>query len=592
MAADLKIIASVNRTVIPLNQKFMLTVELSGEGANELQQDPSFPTSMDDFVAPYGGSSTSQNIQIINGRMSITRSIQYNFIATKIGKFVIDPISVEYKGKKYSTKPINIELVKAATQPKQPQHQQRRPTVRAEDTIENNLFLRAVVNKTKVYQNEPILLSYRIYFKVNINSYGLSKLPNTAGFWAEDFELPQSPQTYEEVWNGRKFMVAEIKKMALFPTGPGKKTIDPMAIDCEVRVRRRARTRDIFDFFDDPFFGRTVRQRIVSQPITIIVMPLPEEGKPTDFSGAVGHFNIKANVDKTSVETNEAVNLKLKISGRGNIKILPKPTINISSDIEQYPPSIHENISRSGNTISGSKIFEYVLIPRLPGVQKIKPLRFSYFDLLSRSYKSLMTPEIQINVKKGKKLFVSTGPGFIREEVKLLGQDIHYIEQAIPRFRKIGFYYYQSLSFILLIIVPLLVMGGAIGYRRYTDKLAENVAYARSRKATQIANNQLKRAKKLLNEKTQKEFYAEVSKALSGFLANKLNVEEAGMMTEQVKNLLAEQKVEEKSVTEYFDCLQLCDYQRFAPASSGTAQMQSLYQKAKNVIIKLQKALT
>jgi len=591
IAADLKIVASVDRTTIPLNQKFTLTIELSGEGANDLQQDPAYPESMDNFAMSFGGSSTSQNIQIINGRMSVTRSIQHSFIATKIGNFVIQPISVVYKGKTYSTKPINIEIVKADAQPKQPQRQQRSSTIRAEDSAENNLFLRAFVNKTKVYQNEPIIVSYKIYFRVNISSYGVSKLPNTAGFWEENFELPQSPQTYEEVWNGQKFMVAEIKKMALFPTGPGKKNIDPMVVDCDVRVRRRARTRDIFDFFDDPFFGRTVRQRISSIPITIDVMPLPEEGKPADFSGAAGYFNLKATVDKTSVETNEAVNLKVQLSGRGNIKILPTPNIDISTDIEQYKPTIYENISRAGNTISGSKTFEYVLIPRLPGVQTIKPIRFSYFDLASKSYKTLVTPEIKITVKKGRKQFVSSGPGFTREEVKLLGQDIRYIEQAIPRFRKTGAYYYQSLSFMLLLIIPLLVMGGAIGYRRYADKLAENVAYARSRKATQIANSQLKHAKKLLNEKTQKEFYSEISKALIGFLANKLNVAEAGMMTEQARQLLAERKVEPQIVSAYFECLQVCDYQRFAPASSRIAQMQSFYQKVKNVIIKLQKAL-
>lgn len=591
-SADLKVTTAVNRNVIPLNQQFTLTVELSGEAANKLQGDPGFPPGMEDFAIPLGGSNSSQNIQIINGRMSVTRSIQYRFAASKIGKFVIEPVSIVYKGKSYKSKPINIEIVKAAAQSQKQQRQRPGTNISPEDSIEDNLFLRMFVNKTSVYQNEPVLVKYKIYTKVNINSYGISRLPNTAGFWEEDFESPQSPKTHEQVWNGRKFLVAEIKKMALFPTGTGQKTIDPMIIDCDVRMPRRRRTRDIFDFFDDPFFGRTVRKRISSLPLNITVLPLPEEGKPADFSGAVGYFKLSANVDKKAVETNEAINLKIKISGRGNIKMLPAPNLSISTDIEQYTPTIHENISRSGNSISGSKTYEYVLIPRRPGVKKIKPIRFSYFDPNLKSYKTLTTPEILINVKKGKKQFISTGPGFTREEVKLLGQDIRYIERAVPDFRRIGHYYYKSLSFILLLIIPLFIMGGALGYRRYADKLSENIAYARSRKATQIANKQLKHAKKLLKEKTQKQFYSEIAKALSGFLANKLNLEAAGMMADKVQAVLAEKRVDKQVVAEYFACLQTCDFQRFASASSGTEQMQEFYHKTKDVIIKLQKALT
>ncbi|MBN1351306.1 protein BatD [candidate division KSB1 bacterium] len=590
-AADLTIQATVNRTVIQLNQQFSLTVELSGDGANDLSTDPVYPATMEAFAVPIGGSNTSQSIQIINGRMSVTRSIQFSFIASKVGKFVIDPIPVEYNGKTYTSKSINIEIVKSAATPQRNQRQQSSQLPSPDDDLEESLFLKTSVSKARVFQNEPVIVTYKIYTKVNINTYGISKLPNTAGFWAEDFEMSQSPSTYEEIIDGKKFLVADIKKMALFPTGSGTKTIDPMVIECDVRMPRRRRSRDIFDFFDDPFFGRTVRKRVSSPPVQITVLPLPEEGKPKNFSGAVGNFKLSATVDKTSVETNEAVNLKVKLTGVGNIKILPTPEITMSSDIEQYPPSIHENIERSGDTISGSKVFEYVLIPRLPGVQKIKPMQFSYFDIAKKSYKTLVTPEIEINVKKGKREFISSGSGFVREEVKLLGQDIRYIEQSIPEFKKAGQFYYQSPGFFLLLAIPLLLTGGALGYRRYADKLTANIAYARARRANQVANAQLKRAKKLLKESTRKEFYSEISRALTGFLANKLNIEEAGLMTANVKELLAERNIAEELISDYLECIQVCDFQRFAPTASSIDEMQAFLQRVKECIIKIQRAI-
>ena len=254
-AADLEISTSVNRSVVALNQQFVLTIELSGEGANDLSSDPHYPSSMEAFAVPVGGSNSSQSIQIVNGRMSVTRSLQYSFMASKVGKFVIEAIPVVFNGKTYKSQPIQLEIVKTAVQSNQPPQTRRSgSTITPEDSIEDNLFLRTLINKKQVYQNEPIIVTYKIYTKVNINSYGISKLPNTAGFWAEDFEMPQSPGTKEEVWNGRKFLVATIKKMALFPTGIGEKTIDPMVIDCDVRMPRRRRSRDVFDFFDDPFF--------------------------------------------------------------------------------------------------------------------------------------------------------------------------------------------------------------------------------------------------------------------------------------------------------------------------------------------------
>ena len=318
-AADIEIKTSVDRTRVGLNQNFTLTVDVSGDKADNTGN-PQMPD-INDFAAYMGSSGTSQNIQIINGRMNVSKSHSFTYRAIALGKFTIPAATVKYDGKEYRSKPIQIEVVKATTQ--QPQQQQRRSPFSANQqpatqVDKNNLYLKVAVSKRQVYVNEPLIVSFKIYTRVSVTQYGVTKLPNTAGFWVEEFDIGKQPQTTEKILNNQKYMVAEIKRMALFPTDAGKKKIGAMEIECNVRVQTKRRS--IFDsFFDDPFFGRSVRKLVTSKPITINVLPLPSEGKPANYSGLVGNYNITSSIDKKHVKTNEAISLKIEISGTGNI---------------------------------------------------------------------------------------------------------------------------------------------------------------------------------------------------------------------------------------------------------------------------------
>ncbi|MFQ5772639.1 MAG: BatD family protein, partial [bacterium] len=464
-AQNLAINAYVNRTQIGLDEQFELTVELTGSDANKAPQ-PDLPD-IEDFAA-FIGTSSSQNIQIVNGQMSVSKIYTHIFVATKEGKFQIPPIRLEFKGNTYTSSAIPIEIVKSRTPSPQKKPSNPQSANDSEDLSEL-LFLKATVNKRSVYQNEPVVITYKIYTAVNVTSYGISQLPNTVGFWSEEFPTSNRPRLYNEVVNGRQFRVAEIKKVALFPQGPGTKTLDPLKVDCEVQLPRQRRRRDIFDsFFDDPFFSRrSVRRTIRSNPINIDILPLPEQGRPPDFSGAVGNFALSASVDKNSVKTNEAITLKIKISGTGNIKILPKPKVEFPSDFEVYDPKIKENIKRTGYQISGSKTFEYVLIPRFPGNQIIKPISFAYFDLGTKTYKRISTKTIEISVTKGNDQFVSAPIGASKEDVKFIGQDIRFIQMHMPEFQKIGPIFYKRFPFYVFIIIPLLILASAWGYRKH-----------------------------------------------------------------------------------------------------------------------------
>lgn len=595
-AANIEVKANASSSIIGVNQQFVLTVEISGEGANSIGNVELPNTSTFAELLASGGS--SQSIQFINGRMQVQKSFSYYYRAKAEGTFEFPAVTVAYKGAAYQSRPFSIQIVKSAPKQSQPESRSRTPTQESVESLDDHLFLKAVVSKRRVYQNEQVMVTYKLYFAVNVTQIGAAKLPGTAGFWAEEIEIPNPPTATTEVVNGRQFRVAEIKKTALFPNNPGKLVIDPLGLDCDVRVQSR-RSRSPFDsffddsFFDDPFFGRTVRKTIFSDPIEIEVLPLPVEGRPASFSGAVGEFKITANVDKDSVTTNEAITLGYKISGSGNIKMLPNPKIRFPNDFQQYHPKVTENINRVPAGVNGNKTWEYVLIPRFPGVHAIKPEPFSFFNPRTGNYEQAVSRQFNIRVGKGQESYVTipSGTGMSKEEVMLLGQDIRFIKRESKSFSRVGYNFHNSFAFVFLMVFPLLGVGGAVVYRQHLDKLAGNVAYARNRKARTVAMAQLRRARHFLKEDRQKEFYSQIASALLEFLGNKLNIPSAGIITDQVEDLLRQRAVNPEIITNYMKCLQYCDFQRFAPSTSKIEEMKQFYQQAEDAIVALEKTI-
>ncbi|MCJ7813376.1 BatD family protein [bacterium] len=585
-ADDLNVKSYIDRSVIGLNQQFILSVEISGGGANSAPN-PEIPP-MDDF-ATLLGSGSSQNIQLLNSVMSISKTINYYFQATAIGKYTIDPVTVTWNGKTYSTDPIAIEI-QQASKPLQSTPKQDAP-VEETGLAESDLFLKAIVNKKQVYQNEPVVVTYKIYTIVNISEVGLAKTPSTGGFWIEEFPLDRQLQTSTEIVGGKQYTVATIKKMALFPMSSGIKTIDPLAVDCEVSVRQSS--GNLFDdFFNDPFFSRTVQKRIQSETVTVNVLPLPEEGKPADFSGVVGKFIISGWVDKTNVETNEAVSYQIKIEGDGNIQALPEPDVSFPADFEIYPPKVAEYIDRTGSIVSGNKTYEFVFVPRAAGVQKIKPVQFHYFDPTEKKYNTIQTKEIVIQVVRGKDMITTVSSGLTKEEVQLLGQDIRFIKTEISSIRKIGYLFYEQMYFWIIMVFPLFGLIGALVYRRHINRLQGDRAYARERRANRLAKKRLSTTKSLLKPSTQKAFYAEMGRALMGYLGDKLNIDEAGMMTDDVRKLLNKKGVEEKDVELIFDCIRICDMRCFSPSDLDEDEMKVFFQKVQLAIRHVDKRLS
>jgi hypothetical protein len=598
---DIEIKTYVDRVKVPAGQQFSFTIEISGSDAQAVAS-PQLPD-LSSF-ADYIGSSTSQSFQFINNKMTASKSTVNFFIARAEGKHQIPAVSLNYKGKSFRSEPITIEISqKDASAPapgKRPSAQPRtgaRPSqLTPASTLEGNIFLKAEVDRKSVFPNQPVNIIHKIYTRVDISGFTISKLPDLLGFWSEDFSMPSRPRTYEEIVDGKKFLVAEVKKSAAFPTTPGGKVIDPLEIECEVRLREQDRSRDIFDrFFNEDFFGkslfgRRVRTRIASKPIKIEVKPLPEAGKPGDFSGLVGNFGMAASLDKDQVQTNEAVTLKVRFSGAGNVKMIPEPNIVFPPNIETYEPKTSQKIDRSGDIIRGNKTFEYVLIPRFAGEFRVRPFFFSYFDPIKGKYQTERSPEFLIRVAAGSDQGIVTPSGLSREEIKLIGKDIRFIKLSSDTFQRIGDYFYHTYWFVLLLALPLMILGVALAYRRRQDLMAGNLAYARSRRAHQMAKKRLSKAHKLMNPETQKEFYAEISRAMLGFIADKLNLSAAGMNSDEVVTSLKLRNVKENVISELLDCLRECDFQRFAPSDSNVDRMKTFYELAKSAIIDLDRA--
>jgi hypothetical protein len=585
MAGDLTVKAYLDKTVVGMNEQFTLYVELSGKSINSASN-PQLP-SMEAFAA-YLGSGSSQNIQYINGKMTASKTISYHFQAFAEGVFEIGSVTVKAGNEDYRTDLIRIEIQKTASS-SQPSRG-REDVTQGTGPAEGDLFLRVIPSKVRVYQNEPVIVTYKIYTRVEVTSFGYAKLPTTAGFWVEDFIQDQQPRTSTEILEGKQYTVATIRKVALFPMSAGQKIIDPLVINCDVRVRRK--TRDVFDsFFDDPFFGRSVQKAIQSKPLKIDVLSLPEEGKPRDFSGVVGQFAISGSLDKSAVKTNEACTFTIKITGKGNIRTLPEPSVVFPPDFEIYPPKSSENIERKESEITGSKIFEYILVPRVQGPQKIKPVRIPYFDPVSKTYKTLETKEFLLDVSKGKEEFTMAHSGFTKEEVKLLGQDIRFIKTAVPVFRKTGNLFRNHLLIGFFFIFPLLCLGFAVLYRKHLDRLEGDIAYARGRVATRAAHRRLSVAKSALKISTQKEFYAEIGKALMGYVGNKLNISEAGMITDDVRAHLQKRGAGSETIETYFSCLETCNLKRFSPAESNEEEMTAFYRQAEMTLSRLDREI-
>ena len=569
--------AYLSQTEVLLNRQFVLNVEISG--TQQLDEDPPVLPDLSAF-AVYLGSGTSTSMQIVNGRTSLSLTFQHRFQATAEGTFEIGPVTVRAGGRDLRTEPLTIRITDG------PAPTSRAGPPRADGTVApEDLFITATASKPRVYVNEPVIVEYRIFTRVDVDSYNITQQPGTTGFWVEELEDPQA-RVEQVVRDGLQYTSAVVRRVALFPTGAGTKTLAPLTLETQVRVQRRSRS-----LFGDPFgglFGSRVPVVVGSNPVEIEVLPLPEEGRPDAFTGLVGRLEVSASIDRTDAETNDALTYRLEVSGTGNIRTLPEPELGFPSDVEVYPPDVSERVDPTEDGVRGSKIFEYVIVPRAPGQVTIPAVKLAYFDVDAGTYAAAASDPITLTVVGDP---VAGPAGRFRTGVDLQRQDIRFIRIAIPGFRPVGGSLVRSAGFWAIVLVPMCAVAGAVAARRHQDRLTGDVAYARRRRAARLAKQRLARAESLRSPDRHRAFHAEVGRALQGFLGDKLNLAEAGLIRDEIRARLTSRGVAPGVIDAYLGCLEDCDRQRFAPTEPDTLAMQDMLTRAARAMTDLDQAL-
>jgi hypothetical protein len=540
------------------------------------------------------GPNQSSSMQIINGAVSSSVTYSYVLQPKEVGKFTIGSASIEAGGGTLNSAPVAIEVVKGSARAK--------PQAGGQDDaaaqIGDNLLLKATVDRTRVVQGEQVNIVFKIYTRVSIASYAVEKNPTMTGFWGEDVETPKNIQTNPETVNGKQFKVGVIKRMALFPTQSGALEIGPMEVQTTVQVQDRRSTDPFDSFFRDPF-GRQVNYMVRSEVIRIKVDPLPPD-PPSDFKGAVGQFAMSTTVDKKTTRTNEPINLKVTVSGTGNIKLIESPAVELPADFEQYTPKVSDNINRTGDRISGSKTFEYLLIPRYPGLKVIKPVTFSYYDPAKKEYVRLHSPQIELNVEQGTAAVAPLISGGSQEDVRLLSQDIRFIKLEESGLSARGEHLHTSGVFIVMLLLPLACAGGALVYARQRQAVMLDQAGYRNRRAIKVARKGLKQAEYLLKEKgstgapagnQRLRFYGEISKALWKYLGDKLTIPQSAFSIEGAVAELGRREAPQDLIASLKSLLETCDLARFAPTSLDLTVMQRTYDEAQRIIVALERIL-
>ncbi|MDP1623744.1 MAG: BatD family protein [Bacteroidales bacterium] len=551
--------------------------------------------------------SQSSSVRFVNGSttMSITYTFTYLLQASREGTFEIPAATVTANGKQITSNTLSIKVVKSTNSSAPQMHGSgnqnqggSQPAAVAGNT--NDVYIKAFASNSNPLQGEGIVITYKIFTKVPIAQINITKLSSFSGFWSQNLlkENDKLQQT-TQIIDGEQYIVADIRKMALFPLKSGRLVIDPLELNCVAQVRRQSKTKtgDPFfdDFFSDSFFNSgisNVEKKLKSNPLIIMVKPLPEEGKPADFSGAVGSFTFQSEVDKTRLKTNEAVTLKCTVSGKGNIQLIDKMDVVFPPDFENYEPKVTSNVQTSASGISGNQVFEYLLIPRKPGKFTIKPIIFIYFDLDKNRYVSLSSPEFNLDVEKGSDEpgAVLTYSGANKEDIKYIGSDIRHIKDAKFSLAIAGSRFFMSLGFWLLLVVPLilflvfLLLWRKLAARRSDTVLMKNI------RATKIARNRLKKAEEFQKTGHQDNFYIAISQALWGYLSDKFSISIAELSVDSVHDALISKNVSEAIILQFIDTLNNTEFSRFAPGEKNV-NMERIYNEALEIIAKMEREL-
>ncbi len=585
LAQDVQVTATVGSDVVGVDDQFQLTVTVTGRDSGEAEN-PRLPRLSG--LRVIGGPSVSTQFQWINGRTSNAKSYIYILLPEKEGQFTIDPVEVRVGSRSYKTEPITVRVTSASPRRARPQPSPLDPF--GEDQLRpdrpalsgEEVFVTSETDRTSVYLGQQVTLTYHLYTQLGITGLQLQENPPLTGFWVEDLQVESNPRGSRKVINGKEYLEYAVKKQALFPTATGKLRIPPSTFAISAKTSG--------DFFGMFATTQTIYRR--TKEALLEVKALPSHNRPADFSNAVGSFNLTSSIDKTQAATGEAVDLRVKLEGRGNLKMIPDISLPPMPDFTIYSSKRADNIRPfEENQIGGDKTWEYVIVPKAPGQQTIPALSFSYFDAARETFETVQTKPLTLKVVRG----VDSGSaitelsGIHKQNLTRQGTDINFIKLAAPDLNASPRPVYHTLWFYLLAAIPLAFNVGAYLYQRERSKESMNVLLTRSRKARRVALDRLKRAEKAGHVEPRR-FYSEGAGALSGYLADRLGLPEIAVTGDTLERTLSERSVAAATVQETVACLQECDYGRFVSASPSPDKRRELAGRIRKIIDALERA--
>ncbi len=536
--------------------------------------------------------STQSSTQIINGNVTSTSTITFTYIlmAGKEGTYTIPGATIVADGNNYTSNSVEIKVLppdQSAGAGSGNSRNSSRNQANSGKITDKELFMMATASKTNVYEQEAILLTYKVYTQVNLTELR-GDIPDLKGFHTQEVELPNQKTWTLEHYNGRNYNTTIWRQLVLFPQQTGK--IEIPSVTFGGTVSQMVASADPFDAFFNGGNYVNITKNLVTPKLTINVKELPA-GKPANFSGGVGEFTLSSTISTQELKTNDAVTIKLVISGTGNMKLINTPEVGFPQDFEIYDPKVDNKFNLTRNGLAGNKVIEYLAIPRHAGTYTIPPIEFSYFDLKSQSYKTLKTDAYTLNVAKGEGNSDQVVANFTsKEDLKVLGQDIRYIKTGDTRLTQKDDYFYGSTSYWLWYIVPLaLFIAFMVIYRKQAMENA-NVAKVRTKKANKVATKRMKNAGKLLAEKKSEAFYDEVLKALWGYISDKLSIPVSQLSKENIEEELQKHQVADELIKEFINNLNDCEFARYAPGNQDE-KMDKIYSSAIDVISKMENSI-
>lgn len=537
--------------------------------------------SLEDFQAPsfanfsiVGGPNRSQTMSISNGAMNRSVTIEYILLAKKSGTFTLPAATVTVNGKSLRSKKVTVKVNKGKSNSSKGNNNNQTATKTAQD-LEEMVFLRIITDTTSFYQGQQVTVKYRLYTTVNITDYTVAENPALTGFWVQDLTPSRLKAGQREVIDEVEYTTYDLKTYALFPQRPGTLIVDPMGLEVEAKLPTQRRT--MFGF------GYTMKHlTLKSDTAKLTIYPLPKEEKPENFGGAVGKYRLTATLDKRNTKVNDAITLKVSISGQGNIKLIDAPKLNLPEAFETFDPQIAEDIYPKGNVVNGRKTFTYTLMPSEKGKFMLEGINYGYFDPETKTYSILSSPKQQIYVAAADAV---NDPNLPETRNALSG-----INNAQHLHQKDN-YFFNSLYFWILFILPFVGFPIALISYQKQQVLASDVVGMKRKKANLVAKQRLSVAQSYLKSNDKRAFYNEVIHAIWGYLGDKLNMKLGELDKPKIKQVLEKHQIDSVTIEKVVSTIDYCEMALFAPVKDAD-NLKETYQNSIQLISDIDEQLT